>query len=134
MKPMLDRDEQARACHRLMSSVIITAIRDGCATPPKRSRLKGEEDGFPMSIDSFTAMRFLFDKNVAGLAEYLAWFDIDPGQYRMRLLETMSNNSALRVNGFEPLDRRNFRYNYGMWLRLKDRDDVGKLETENEDD
>ena len=134
MSRMLDRDEQARSCHRLLSSVIITAIRDGCATPPKNRGLKDGEAKFPMGIDSFTAMRFLFDTSVSGIAEYLAWFDIDPGQYRMRLLETMANNSALKVNGFEPLDRRNFRYNYGMWLRLKDRADIGKLETENEDD
>jgi len=134
MSRMLDRDEQARACHRLLSSVIITAIRDGCATPPKRVKIKDGENKFPMSIDSFTAMRFLFDTNVSGIAEYLAWFDIDPGQYRMRLLETMSDNSALRVNGFEPLDRRNFRYNYGTWMRLKDRSDLGEFEKEQDDD
>lgn len=127
----LDRDEQALAYRRLMSAVIITAIRDGCTTPPKSRGLK-EEGGMPISTDAFTAMRFLFDTSVSGLAEYLAWFDIDAGQYRVRLKDTMFDNSALKINGFETFERRNFRFNYNMWMRLKDTLPIEDVEGEND--
>lgn len=124
----LDPAEQARACRKLLSAVIITAVRDACSTPPKRNKTRGEENRMPISTEAFTALRFLFDESVSGLNEYLNWFDIDPGQYRLRLQQTMADSSPLRLNGFEPLDRRNFRYNYGMWLRLKDQLPLVNLE------
>lgn len=129
---MLDRDEQAQACRHLLAAVITTAIRDGCATPPRES--KGQKR--KISSEAFTAMRFLFDERVSGLNEYLMWFDIDTGQYRVRLLKAMFDDGALRVNGFDPLDRRNFRVNYNVWQRLKDVlhvDDSEDSEGENDD-
>lgn len=128
MMQIVDPHEQARACHRLLSAVVITAIRDACSTPPKRGM-----GGMPISTDAFTAMRFFFDTSVSGVNEYLAWFDIDTGQYRMRLLETMYNNSAHRINGFEPLDRRNFRYNHTMWEKLRKQESFNFEEVEEND-
>lgn len=133
MMEMFDRNEQAIACRKLLAAVVITAVRDACLTPPKRSRFVGESEGMPMSIDAFTAMRFLFDDSVSGLKEYLQWFDIDPGQYRMRLRDMMFSESAHKVNGFETMDRRNFRYNYGMWMRLKDRLPVTDIDGEDDE-
>lgn len=112
---MLDRGFQAQAARRLLSAVVVTALRDSCATPPKRG-----VGGMPISTDAFTAMRFFFDTSVSGLNEYLAWFDIDTEQYRRRLKEVMWDSSAHRINGFESMERRNFRYNYRMWEKLKD--------------
>lgn len=124
---MFPRDAQAGACRRLLSAVVVVALRDACSTPPKRG-----VGGMPISSEAFTAMRFFFDTSVSGLNEYLAWFDIDAGQYRMRLLETMQNNSALKINGFEPLDRRNFRYNHKMWEKLRYQESLNFDEEEND--
>ena len=128
MSVMFDENEQTKACHRLLSAVVVVALRDACSTPPKRGA-----GGMPISTDAFTAMRFFFDESVSGLNEYLVWFDIDPGQYRMRLLKTMSNDTALPVNGLQPLDRRNFRYNYRMWDKLKHSLPIDELEGEKDD-
>jgi hypothetical protein len=86
----------------------------------------------PISTDAFTAMRFFFDTSVSGLNEYLAWFDIDAGQYRRRLKEVMWDSSAHRINGFESMDRRNFRYNYRMWEKLRDNLPLDFNEEEND--
>lgn len=124
---MFPRDSQAGACRRLLSAVVVVALRDACATPLKRGM-----GGTPISTEAFTAMRFFFDTTVSGLNEYLAWFDIDAEQYRRRLLETMQNNSPLRINGFEPLDRRNFRLNHRMWEKLRHQDSINFDEEEND--
>jgi hypothetical protein len=121
------RDSQAEACRRLLSAVVVVALRDACSVPPKRG-----VGGMPISTDAFTAMRFFFDTSVSGLNEYLAWFDIDAGQYRRRLKEVMWDSSAHRINGFESMDRRNFRYNYRMWEKLRDNLPLDFNEEEND--
>jgi hypothetical protein len=69
---------------------------------------------------AFTAMRFIFDEHVSGLNEYAAWLDFDPGQFRAKLLATMKDSSALEINGFNSMQRRNFRYNYSHWKKIHD--------------
>ena len=78
-------------------------------------------------------MRFLFDERVSGLNEYLMWFDIDPGQYRMRLRQMMADDGPFVRNGFDASDRRNFRYNYKAWERMKDDLHIEDTEGENDD-
>lgn len=107
--------DQTQACKSLLASVVWIAINDGATAPIRRSR-----DGLPMGHDAFTAMRFLFDETVSGLNEYANWLDFDAGQFRTRLRETMANQSPHMIGGFEPIRRRHFRQNYGMWLQLRD--------------
>jgi hypothetical protein len=113
---MVDKADQTRACYRLLSAVVITALRDACSTPP-RERVGSRRR---LNTDAFTAMRFLFDERVSGLNEYLIWFDIDAGQYRMRLRQMMFDDTPFIRNGFDTLDRRNFRFNYRLWEQTKD--------------
>lgn len=113
---LVDKADQTRACYRLLSAVVVTALRDACSAPP-RERTGARRR---LSSDTFTAMRFLFDERVSGLNEYLVWFDIDTGQYRMRLRQMMADDGPFDRNGFRSLDRRNFRFNYRLWEQMKD--------------
>lgn len=105
-----DVEQQSKACRSLLSSVVLLAIADACSEPTSR-RIKV---GKPIPTDQYTAMRFLFDKS--GVDVYALWLDFDVDQFRERLLKTMANNGPLNINGSTPLQRRNFRFNYGQWL------------------
>ena len=107
-----DTEQQSKACRSLLSSVVLLAIADACSEPTSR-RIKV---GKPIPTDQYTAMRFLFDKTESGVDVYALWLDFDVDQFRERLLKTMANNGPLNINGFTPLQRRNFRFNYGQWL------------------
>jgi hypothetical protein len=126
---MLDKADQTRACYRLLSAVVITAIRDACHAPPREKTSVRTK----ISSEAFTAMRFLFDERVSGLNEYIMWFDIDAGQYRMRLRQMMADDGPFVRNGFDTSDRRNFRYNYKAWERTKDDLHIEDTEGENDD-
>jgi hypothetical protein len=126
---MIDKNDQTRACYRLLSAVVITAMRDGCSAPPREAKGVRKK----ISSEAFTAMRFLFDERVSGLNEYLMWFDIDAGQYRMRLRQMMADDGPFVRNGFDTSDRRNFRYNYKAWERTKDDLHIEETEGENDD-
>jgi hypothetical protein len=56
--------------------------------------------------------------------------DFDCDQFRERLLKTMANNGPLNINGFTPLQRRNFRFNYRQWLANQN---LELVEEENDD-
>ena len=107
-----DVEQQSKACRSLLSSVVLLAIADACSEPTSR-RIKV---GKSIPTDQYTAMRFLFDKTESGVDVYALWLDFDVDQFRERLLKTMANNGPLNINGFTPLQRRNFRFNYGQWL------------------
>ena len=115
-----DDNAQNKACRSLLATVVLLAVADSCLAPPKPA--KGEKPKIPMATDAFTAMRFLFDESLSGLSEYAAWLDMEPSHFRRKLLETMSDNSPRIINGHEPMDRRKFRYNYGVWYRIKNYD------------
>jgi hypothetical protein len=104
--------DQTRACEALLASVVALAVADATSSPLKNEKM-------PLSTEAFTAMRFLFDETQSGLAEYATWLDIDPGHFRLKLREVMSDNSPHVRAGFDPMKRRNFRQNYGLWLRMK---------------
>jgi|APGre2960657373_1045057.scaffolds.fasta_scaffold395900_1 hypothetical protein len=106
--------DQTRACQALLSSVIALAVNDATAAP-----VKNKDSKFPMTVEAFTAMRFLFDETQSGLAEYATWLDIDPGHFRTKLREVMADNHPHPRAGFDAMRRRNFRQNYGLWLRIK---------------
>jgi hypothetical protein len=118
----------------LLATVVLLAVNDACAAPPKPDNKKDAPAGLRMHRDAFTAMRFLFDTTQAGLEEYSMWLDFDAGHFRKKLRETMIDNGPHNVNGFESMQRRNFRYNYGMWLRTKDLSDMFEEESEDAED
>ena len=108
----IDTEYQNRSCKALLANVVLLAIADACSEPAKRSMRVGS----PMAPEQYTAMRFLFDTEESGVDAYALWLDFDVDQFRNRLRTIMADNSALHVNGFSPLQRRNFRFNYGQWL------------------
>ena len=104
---------ETKACFQLLSAVVASAVNDGCLTPPKKG-----VGGYQITTDSFTAMRFLFDVDQVGLDAYALWLDFEPEQFRLKLLDVMQNNSPLIIAGFDPLKRRNFRFNYSVWKKM----------------
>lgn len=123
-----DDNAQNKACRSLLATVVLLAVADSCIRPPKP--IKGERPKIPMATEAFTAMRFLFDETLPGLNEYATWLDMEPSHFRMKLLETMRSESPSIINGYDPSDRRAFRYNYGVWYRLKNQYDVQQEEEE----
>ena len=109
--------DQARACQALLSSVVALAVNDATIAPLKRAR--NDKTSLPLSTPAYTAMRFLFDESVAGLKEYANWLDFDEGQFRTKLRKIMSDSSHNIIAGFDPMKRRNFRQNYGLWLQVQ---------------
>lgn len=122
---------QTKACSGLLSTVVLLAIADACIVPT-RVRKGDKPPTIPMPMDAFTAMRFLFDESVAGLNEYASWLDMDPSQFRKKLLDMMFDSSPNTLSEFDPMKRRNFRQNYGIWRKLKNQYAV--VEEENEDE
>jgi hypothetical protein len=121
---MVSHDEaQTRACNALLSTVVLLAVSDACIAPT--TVRKGDpQPTIPMPMNAFTAMRFLFDESMSGLNEYCMWLDMNPAQFRTRLLTMMEDNSPNSINGYDPMKRRYFRQNYRAWLKLKNKYDV----------
>jgi hypothetical protein len=109
---------QPRSCQKLIASVVAFAVLSACSAPPKRAALEVVE-GVRLSTDTLTALRFLFDKRYAGLNEYAEWLDFDADHFRSKIVKVMYDDSPFIVGGFEPMQRRNFRYNYTTWYRLQ---------------
>lgn len=115
-----DLDFQNKACRSLLASVVMLAVADACSEPPRRPKNKTNDRIIPISRDAWTAMRFLFNTNEPGLNEYAAWLDIDPDQFRKRLVQAMQDSSPMVKYGFDPSQRRAFRFNHGWWIRTQD--------------
>lgn len=127
----------AKAERSLLASVVLAALADACSPPPKsdkskRAVMKSPIAGFKIARDAFTAMRFLFDKQLSGLDAYAAWLDFETDHFRLKLLKVMSDNSPHVIQGFEPMQRKNFRFNYGLWLQTKG--EVGELDDIDDDE
>ena len=118
---MLNTEHQNAACRALLANVVLLAVADACSQPPKR-RTDERRPSLPISTEAFTAMRFLFDESFSGLTEYTTWLDIDPGQFRSRMLKIMHDSSPVSINGFDALQRRNFKFNYVHWFKSKNLD------------
>ncbi len=101
--------DQDAAHRRLLSAVVVLAIRDACQHP-KEKRL----GDLPRS-----ALNFLFEDSDG----YLTLLDIDPEQFRKRLVNMSYANGATgkytSMSGFSSEDRRCFRINYQMWIQTK---------------
>jgi hypothetical protein len=104
--------DQTKACKALLANVVLLAIADATSEPTNKKIKVGEI----VLTDQYTAIRFLFDEREAGVEAYAHWLDFDVDQFRTRLRKIMSDNSAVHVNGYSPLQRRNFRFNYAQWL------------------
>ena len=107
----------------LLSQVILLSINDACHAPDPKVRKEHRNfvsnEQVRMHTDTFTALRFLFDTSVSGLDEYAAWLDIDPNQFRRKLVEMMQDNGPNIVNGYSSMQRRSFRMNKKIWEMLQ---------------
>lgn len=109
----MDLHIQARSLpeHRLLSAVIVTAMRDAC-TPPVTDWSKKT---IRMAHHAITAHDFLW---LDGLESYLHYLDIEPHYFRKALLKTMANDTAMKIGEFTPENRRAFRANKKKWDSL----------------
>lgn len=100
-------DFQTQQCRYLLASVINLAVSDACQHPGRDRP----------STDALTAMRFLFDESVSGLAEYAELLDINAGQFRSRLLKIMKVTGVGEINGFTESQRMHFMKNFRFWQK-----------------
>lgn len=98
-------DFQSQQCRHLLATVVNLAVNDACQIPGKERP----------STDALTAMRFLFDETESGLNEYAEILDINPGQFRSRLLKIMKTTSVGEINGYTESQRIYFMRNYRFW-------------------
>ena len=127
-----DEQVQTRACQQLLASVVAAAVNDTCVKPFRVTR---KDKAALMRMDTMTAFRFLFDETVSGIDAYALWLDFNTQQFRRKLLEMMFDDSQRVVNGKNPEARRNFRYNYKLWLKLpKSAEPLEPLNEGEEDD
>lgn len=131
---LLVMDAKAAPERALLASVVSLAIADACAVPPDTHRKEEHVAGLRIRTETFTAMRFLFDERVSGLSVYAEWLDFDAGQFRRRLLALMANDSAMKFGDYDPMRRRNFRYNHRLWLQLRNMETMPEEPEEEEDE
>jgi hypothetical protein len=127
----LDYKAQGIAYRRLLAAVVALAIQDAQAKPNKtisKRRLVPKDT-------AMSAIDFLFRTSDG----YLGLLDIDPKQFRKRLLDLMFDMNK-KVIQFKPIGRRNFRYNY-QWMYRRENmvdlikiyeEDMSKLEADEE--
>jgi hypothetical protein len=89
---------------RLLSAVVSLAVRDTMHAPIGKKDLR-------LQPESASAFDFLFTQACDG---YLELLNIDPGHYRIKLIEVMNDTSNTDVP-FKAIDRRTFRINYKLW-------------------
>lgn len=138
---LIDGPEQARRVKRLLAAVVANAVRDLAAVGNQRDWrkqpvLSEHERQTPrktlrdhkLSEHAFTAARFLLDRKNPGVDAYLEWLDIDPPEWRKRLLEMMWDDRPKIVGGFDEFARRAMKVNYLKyleltWLEIEDEDE-----------
>jgi hypothetical protein len=123
----------------LLAQVVLVAINDACTKPSEETRRANHKylmtSNRRMHRDTFTAMRFLFDKSKSGLNEYAIWLDFDADQFRAKLLKLMADSSNNVISSYTPMDRRYFRINYKLFQLLSESDkNVLDIDSEIDDD
>jgi len=127
----LNYKAQGIAYRRLLAAVVALAIQDAQAKPNKVSLKKR----LVPKDTAMSAIDFLFRTSDG----YLGLLDINPKQFRKRLLDLMFDMNK-KVRQFEPIGRRNFRYNYQWMYRQENmvdlikiyEEDMSKLESDEE--
>jgi hypothetical protein len=94
---------QSLACKRLLAAVVVMAIKDACFGP--KSKI--------ISSHTASAFNFLFEYS----DYYLSMLDIDPKQFRVRLLEYVDSKKLDKPLPYSLTDheRRAFSFNYRRW-------------------
>ena len=108
MSYKLNYKAQGTAYIRLISAVVALAVQDAQLAPRKIGKVRIPTD------EAISAIYFLFQHS----DNYLNLLDMDPEQFRDRLLKLMFDMNK-KVVQFESSKRRNFRYNY-QWMRRKE--------------
>lgn len=127
----LDYKAQGIAYRKLLAAVVALAIQDAQAKP---NRISLKKRLIPKDT-AMSAIDFLFRTSDG----YLQLLDIDPEQFRKKLLGLMFDMNK-KVRHFEPIGRRNFRYNY-QWMHRQEnvldltkayQEDLEKMEADEE--
>lgn len=109
-------DEMA-AYRRLLSAVVALAVKDACRQTPKEFFA---DKGLSFLITysaTFEALEFLFLRSDG----YLAALELDPQQFRRKLLDYAYLPKIDNTNPFnlDANERRRFRVNYQRWFELQ---------------
>jgi hypothetical protein len=126
----LDYKAQGTAYRRILAAVVGLAIQDAQMKP----RAVYTNKKLIPTDEAISGIDFLFRTSDT----YLNLLDIDPGHFRKKLLNLMFDMNR-KIKQFEPIGRRNFRYNY-QWMRKQEnvldltktyQEDLEKMEDEN---
>jgi hypothetical protein len=126
----LDYKAQGTAYRRILAAVVGLAIQDAQMKP----RAVYTNKKLIPTDEAISGIDFLFRTSDT----YLNLLDIDPGHFRKKLLDLMFDMNR-KIKQFEPIGRRNFRYNY-QWMRKQEnvldltktyQEDLEKMEDEN---
>lgn len=100
-----DRTNQDIAHRRLLSAVVALAIRDACHIHTIGN----------ISDQTRNAINFLFNHSDG----YLSLLDINPQQFRAKLIESVYRNDKkfVSASGLSEIERKRFANNYGLWLK-----------------
>lgn len=103
-----DRIDQDVAHRRLLSAVVVLAIRDSCSASGNR-----------INEHARSGVDFLFEHSDG----YLELLDINPKQFKERLLTAILNNKESSkdemIAGLSYIDRERFAQNYRKWWKDK---------------
>jgi len=102
----------ARPEQKLLSAVVALAIKDSMLPPYKPSGSKH----LRMTEEAHSAFDFLLTD---ACESYLEWLDVNPVNFRRRLLKMMEDRSN-RDTPFAPIQRRAFRLNKLIWQSIRD--------------
>ena len=117
-------DAETRCCLNMWATMLALTIRDACLPPIKfKLEITDEDTGkkvkktkIRMSDHARSAMLYLTDPT-SSLDQVLSFFEIDPDQFRRRLIESMHSQETLPYFEHYITDnqRRAFRYNWQAW-------------------
>lgn len=121
-----DANAQYRSCQKLLSAVVALAVHDCQLKPISRGRVRADKE--PSDI-SLSALRFLFTSDSDG---YLTALDIDPKQFKKRLVDNMFDLKKDTGNSCDE-SRRSFRYNYQYFCRYYSNINFDLIDLEKQD-
>lgn len=105
-----DASAQFRSCQKLLSAVVALAIQDSQLEPISRGRMNGQKEPTDFAL---SALRFLFTSDSDG---YLVALDMNPGQFRKRLVNTMyQEKKNIGENLYK--NKRAFKFNYQFFYK-----------------
>lgn len=126
MGASVNHGDQFRAGQKLLSAVLALAIRDS-QRRPIRPLSKKKEEPSPLTL---SALNFLFTDNSD---VYLMFLDIDPEQFRKRLIKYMYDIKP-KDKEEDKIKKANFQFNYAWYYEMQQKLSVSDMYREDSAD